>query len=161
VQLSSRMKILNPSQNMAVEVARARLATAENSVQSAKHESSVAKRQRKEAKQAARRAKKRLRRAKEELAEARRVVSEAEKRGREVDGAKAKKQFKTPAPEGAASKAIPKRAQAAKSSVANSASPQAGSPSDPQFPVENVPAPAGLESITESRPAELQESESL
>jgi vacuolar-type H+-ATPase subunit D/Vma8 len=107
-----------------VELTRIRLAAAENSVQSAKHESRMAKRKRKEAKDAARRAKKRLRRAKQELAEAKVAVS----------------------------KAASKNAQATKSSTVQPVPAEPGPSRDLQFPVESVSEPAAVKSITEPPP---------
>jgi hypothetical protein len=62
-----------------LEVARGRVASAENSVEAAKYDWKAAKRRRREAKENAFRAKKRFKRAKEELAEARVAFAEAER----------------------------------------------------------------------------------
>ena len=63
-----------------IQLARIRLAKAENQLKSAKQQARMARRRRKEAKQAARRAKKQTKLAKQELAEAKLALAEAEEK---------------------------------------------------------------------------------
>jgi len=142
------MKMPN-SQKVAneIEIAWARLATAEGSVQSARDESRVAKRKRKKAKEAARRAKKRLRRAKEELAEARCALAQAEKSNAvRARTARVKKPVKTGAIKRTQAKMVKKATQ---SSVAQPVDAAAGSAGNFTTQAEGASESAAGEPITE------------
>jgi|GEM_PF-6286346 len=142
------MKMSNPSEKAAdaVELGQVRLATAENSVQTAKLESRAAKRRRNEAKEAARRAKKRLRRAKDELAEARCALADArEKLAQEARRAASRGKRLV-----ARSAGKPQASSSAKKMTREPKTQDSESPVAATFLPVQPPAPIGPEALPES-----------